>query len=347
MKAAVLEKYNHDLIFKEVSKPIIREHDDVIIRVAATGVCRTDIHIKNGDRMDRTTLPLIMGHESVGFIEDIENEGSIFSKGQPVILYPWVTCGYCNNCRKGNDVFCTGNRYQPGIEKDGGYAEFLKTKVRSLVPIPEGLTNKEFIRMAPLSDAAVTAYHAIRKLSHLYRHNSRLVVLGAGGGLGHIAVQMLKTMTPSKIIALDSSEKGLKLALDLGADYGILSGADGGVKDLMKITGGEGADVVFDFVGEGSVTTNSIGMIRKQGTLSIIGNGGSFTESTHDMIIREINILGNLTGTYVELREVVDLYLEGTFKVVGPEYRLSDVNKALGDLKNGKFLGRAIMIPGK
>lgn len=345
MMAAVLEKYKQDLTYKEVPKPVIVEPDDIIVRIAGTGICKTDIHELEGFRTDRTSLPLILGHENVGFIDDFGNGVSGFSRGKPVALYSWITCGYCDNCRKGNDVFCTGKHYQPGIEVDGGYAEFIKTKVRALVPLPEKLSIEELSHMAPLSDAGITAYHAIKKLKHLYEVGSSAVVIGAGGGLGHIAVQMLKTMTMSTVIAVDSSEKGVKLAEELGVDHGIVAGPDGGVKEVLSVTNGKGADVVFDFVGDGEATNNALKMTKKQGTLSIIGNGGNFTESTHDMIIREINIVGNLTGTYLELKEVLDLYLDGKFKIVGPKYKLNQVNMAIADLMSGRIQGRAYMVP--
>ncbi|MGC8622255.1 MAG: NAD(P)-dependent alcohol dehydrogenase [Caldisphaera sp.] len=345
MKAAILFKYNEDLIYQDYPKPVISEKDDVIIKIIGAGVCRTDIHEKNGEFKDKLKLPLIMGHENVGYIDNIEDNSLGLIKGIPVLVFPYVTSGYCLNCRKGNDMFCTEKPYMPGFDTDGGYAEYLKTKIRALLVLPTTLSREKLIKMAPLADAGITAYHAIKRISNHISPGSYVAIIGAGGGIGHIALQMLKSMTPAKIIALDKNDKGIKLAEKLGADFSVESGKDGGLKSIFEITKGVGADIVLDLVGEGDVTNIAIKMTKKQGILSIVGYGGSFTESTFDIINREITIMGNLTGTYSEFQEMVDLYLEGKLTIEGPVYQLRDANKALEDLSSNKYIGRAILVP--
>lgn len=345
MKAAILYKYNEDLVYDDVPKPELIEADDVIVKIVGAGVCRTDLHEKEGKQEERTHLPLILGHENVGFVDEISDQSYEFLKGQPVIMYPYITRGYCLNCRRGNDIFCTENPYVPGIDVNGGYAEFLKTKVRSLVSLPNSISKDEMIRMAPIADAGITVYHAIKKIRHLLIPDSTVVVIGAGGGLGHMAVQIIKNMSTATIIAVDKNEHATRLAEDLGADYGIVAGTDNAIKEVLEITHGTGAEIVFDFVGEGSATINAVKMIKNQGTLSVIGYGGTFCESTHDLITREINIIGNLVGNYSEFVEMVSLYLQHKFKVVGPTYSLKNANNALEDLKYNRYQGRATLMP--
>ncbi len=345
MKAAVLVKYNEDLIYEDIPKPEISERDDVIIKMVGAGICRTDLHEERGEFGDKLKLPLIMGHENIGFIDDIDDNILGLTKGLPVIMFPYVTNGYCLNCRKGNDMFCTEKPYMPGFDSDGGYTEFLKTKIRAVLPLPKTLSNEKLRRMASIADAGITAYHAIKKISNQIYPGSYVVVLGAGGGIGHMAVQMLKQMTPSKIIAINRSEKSIKLAERVGADFPIVAGKDGGIGRVLEITNNVGADVVLDLVGESDVTNMAIKMTKNQGIVSIVGYGGSFADSTFDVINREISIIGNLTGTYPEFNEMVKLYLDGKFSVEGPVYQLKDANKALDDLATNKYFGRATLTP--
>ena len=152
-------------------------------------------------------------------------------------------------------------------------------------------------------------------------------------------------MSATTIIAIDRNEHATRLAEDLGADYGIVADSDDVIKKVLEITHGAGAEIVFDFVGDGSVTSNALKMLRNQGTLSVIGYGGTFCESTHDLITREVNITGNLVGSYPEFVEMVSLYLGHKFKVVGPTYSLKNANNALEDLKYNRYQGRATLIP--
>ncbi len=345
MKAAILVKYKQDLVYEDIPKPELLERDDVIVKVVGAGVCRTDVHEKMGEFGNKLKLPLIMGHENIGFIDDIDENSLELARGLPVIMFPYVTQGYCLNCRRGNDMFCTEKPYMPGFDRDGGYAEYLRTEIRALVPLPRTISKQKMRDMASIADAGITAYHAIKRISNLIYPGSYIVVIGAGGGIGHMAVQMLKNMTPAKIIAINRSEKSVKLAEKLGADFPVIAGKDGGKNSVLDITKNIGADVVLDLVGEGNVTNNAIKMTKKQGTLSIVGYGGSITDSTFDIINREINIIGNLTGTYPEFQEVVNLYLDGKFSVEGPVYALKDANKALDDLAGNRYVGRATIIP--
>ena len=345
MKACVLEKYGEYPIYKDVNAPEIEEDDDIIIKVAGVGVCRTDIHEIFGNLKDRTRLPLILGHENTGYVYDFGSKVHNISKNDPVILFPYITKGYCLNCRKGNDMFCTEDPYMPGIDANGGYAEFMKTKIRAVVSLPKSIKNDDLINMAPLADAGITAYHAIKKVYPLIIPDSTVIVFGVGG-LGHIAIQIIKSMTAAKIIAIDISQEKLELAKKYGADFTLLlSNNHDIIKECMKFTHNNGADIVFDFVGENNSTEYSIKLVKNQGTVVVVGYGGTFKESTFDLIIREINIIGSLTGTYSEFTELIQMYLDGKIKVETQRFNLREAAKADELLKNGKIQGRAVLVP--
>jgi NAD+-dependent secondary alcohol dehydrogenase Adh1 len=169
------------------------------------------------------------------------------------------------------------------------------------------------------------------------------VVIGAGG-LGHIGIQCLKALSAAAIIAVDRSELALNLARESGADH--IVKADGNeVETVLGLTDGAGAQAVIDFVGEGDAVANGLRMTRNAGYYYIVGYGGKVEIPTMDMIVTEKTIVGNLVGTYPDLVELMALADRGLVKLATREYRLSDANRALHDLRNGKVKGRAVLIP--
>ncbi len=343
MKAARLHDYNKPLSLDEVDYPRITDPYDIIVRIKGAGVCRTDLHIQEGIWKDvfKPKLPFTLGHENVGVIEEVGSAVNWLSRGDQVILHPYITCRHCRACRAGNDMHCPYGRF-PGLDgTDGGYAEFLKTSAYSAVRVPG---NVDLVPMAPLADAGLTAYHAVKKISPYLYPGSTVAVIGVGG-LGHIAVQVLKAMTPARVIAIDISEERIKFAREIGADEGVLAGKDGGVSEVLRLTENVGVDVVIDFVGEHSTPESSLRMIRKGGIYSIVGYGGEFRNTTLDFISREIMVIGNLVGTYNELVELVELYSRGKIKLKVQTFPLSKANDALEMLRNGKIIGRAVLIP--
>jgi len=341
MKAFRIHEYNKPLVMDNVPEPKISEPYDIIVRIKGAGVCRTDLHIQEGVWKDvfNPKLPFTIGHENVGIVEEIGSAVDWIERDDSVILHPYITCRHCRACRAGNDMHCPYGKF-PGLDgTDGGYAEYLKTSAFSAIKIPKGV---DIVPMAPLADAGITAYHAVKKLSSYFYPGSTAVVIGVGG-LGHIGIQVLKAITPAKVIAIDINEEKIKFAKELGADETIIADKDGGVSDVLKITDG-GADVVIDFVGEHSTPSNSLKMIRKGGIYSIVGYGGEVSDKTLDFISREISIFGNLVGTYNELSELVNLYSQGKVKLKVKTFALEEANEALEELKHGKILGRGVLV---
>jgi D-arabinose 1-dehydrogenase-like Zn-dependent alcohol dehydrogenase len=330
-------------VVQDVEKPEVQGPNDVIVRVAGAGVCRTDIHILDGAAplQPAPPPPFTLGHENTGWIDAVGPGVTTVSVGDPVILHPAITCGLCPACRQGEDMYCTTTRF-PGVDgMDGGYAEYLRTSIRAVIPLAKGVLPAP---QAPLADAGITAYHAVRRVLPELRSGSIVAVLGIGG-LGHIGVQLVRTMSPARVFALDVAPERLEFAHRLGAERGF-SPADPGFPDsFVKASGGNGADVVLDFVGEQNSPEVSLGILRRGGTYSIVGYGGNLAIPTVAMITREIRILGNFVGNYRDLAELMELQRQGRVTVSAKEYRLAQAPKAVEDLRKGRVLGRAVLIP--
>src|SRR6202043_4294499 len=246
MKAVRLHRYEQEPVVEEVAEPKMSGPFDVIVRIGGAGLCRTDLHIIEGQWKEKSgvTLPYTLGHENAGWVEAIGSAVSNVSIGDTVIVHPLITCGLCRACRAGNDMHCSNSSF-PGISTDGGMANLLKTNARAVVKLDASLHPKD---IAALADAGLTAYHAVKKAAPTLYPGTKVVVIGAGG-LGHIGIQCLKALTPAEIIVVDRSPAALDLTRSWGANYTVL--ADGKhVEKVLEITNGLGAEAVIDFVGE-------------------------------------------------------------------------------------------------
>ena len=215
MKAVRVHRYGEDARIDDVAEPQITGPWDVLVRVGAAGVCRTDLHVLEGqwDAIQRPELPYILGHETAGWVLETGSAVTNVQPGDTVILHPVVACGLCAPCRAGEDSHCEASSF-PGLNADGGMAELLKTSARAVVKLEPSVAPAD---VAALADAGLTAYHAVRKAVPLLPPGSEAVVIGAGG-LGHIGVQSLKALTGAHITVVDTSDAALALAKDLGAD---------------------------------------------------------------------------------------------------------------------------------
>jgi D-arabinose 1-dehydrogenase-like Zn-dependent alcohol dehydrogenase len=345
MKAVRLFVYNEPVKMVDVPDPKIEAPTDVIVKIGGAGVCRTDLHIIEAvwrEALGNPALPYTIGHENAGWIEEVGSGVTNLKKGDPVILHPLRSCGLCRACRAGYDMYCEQGIF-PGLDgTDGGYAEYLKTSVRSVIKLAPGT---DPVPLAPFADAGITAYHAVKRVIADTYPGSTVVIVGIGG-LGHFGVQLLKVMTPAKVIAVDSDPKRLDFARGLGADHAVLAGPDGGVAEVLAYTEGRGAEIVMDFVGEHGTPEKALKMLRlKGGVYSIIGYGGTVAPTTLDMINREMKILGNIVGTYNDLAELMELNHQGRVHITSTTFPLRDAATVLHDLDVGKIVGRAVLAP--
>jgi NAD+-dependent secondary alcohol dehydrogenase Adh1 len=341
VKAVRLHKYEQRPVVEEVPEPQITGPLDVIVRVGGAGLCRTDLHIVEGQWADRSgvALPYTLGHENAGWVHQVGSGVSNVAVGDGVILHPLVTCGLCRACRAGDDMHCAGGVF-PGIGVDGGMAGLLKTSARACIKLDPALAPAG---VAALADAGLTAYHAVKKAAPLLYPGTSVVVVGAGG-LGHIGIQSLVALTPATIIVVDPSPQALALAGRLGAHH--LVSADGGqVARVLELTGGQGAEVVIDFVGERGAQADAWAMTRRAGSHFVVGYGGRVEVETIDIISTERNIVGNLVGSFNDLAELMVLAAQGKVTLHTRSYPLEEVNQAMDDLDSGRLQGRGILIP--
>lgn len=341
MKAVRLHAYHQQPVVEEVPEPTISGPLDVIVKIGGAGVCRTDLHILEGQWAEAMApdLPYILGHENAGWVHEIGSAVTNVKVGDTVILHPTPTCGLCRACRGGQDMHCTTSTF-PGLGVDGGMAELLLTSARACVLLDPATRPQD---VAALADAGITAYHAVRKALPLLYPGTTCVLIGAGG-LGHIGIQCLAALTATNIVVVDRNAEALKLAEQLGAHHTVV--ADGGqVAAVQELTDGQGADVVLDFVAEQGAEQDGFAMTRSGGSYYVIGYGGQLSVPTLDIISTERNIVGNIVGTYNELAELMVLAQTGRVTLHTSTFPLDAAVDALAELDAGNVRGRAILVP--
>ncbi|CDR10947.1 NAD(P)-dependent alcohol dehydrogenase [Streptomyces iranensis] len=341
MKAVQVVGYGRSPRMADVPHPEITGPYDVIIKVGGAGVCRTDLHILEGQWADKSgvSLPNTIGHENAGWVHAVGSAVTNVAEGDKVIVHPLITCGLCPACRAGDDVHC-GQSLFPGIDTHGGYAEYLKTSARSVVKLDGSLEPAD---VAALADAGLTAYHAAAKVAGRLRPGTKCVIIGAGG-LGHIGVQVLKAITAAELIVVDRNPDAVELAVSIGADRGVVASGDQ-VEEVLELTGGQGAEAVVDFVGEGGATRDGVGMLRRAGDYHVVGYGENLDIPTIDIISAEINFIGNLVGSYTDLCELMVLAAQDRVRLHTTTYPLDRFQEALDDLDAGRVRGRAVLVP--
>ncbi|MGY1776246.1 NAD(P)-dependent alcohol dehydrogenase [Geodermatophilus sp. SYSU D00804] len=341
MKAVRVHEYHADPSIDEIPEPQLRGPLDVIVKIGGAGVCRTDLHILEGQWADlqNPDLPYVIGHENAGWVHAVGEGVTNVAVGDTVILHPQPSCGLCAACRAGRDMQCE-NAFFPGLSNDdGGMAEYLRTTARACVKLDP---STDPAGVAALADAGITAYHAVRKALPLLYPGTTAVVLGAGG-LGHIGVQCLAALSATRVVVVDRNPDALALARQIGADETVV--ADGGqVQAVQELTGG-GADVVFDFVAEQGAEMDGWRMTRPAGSYYVIGYGGELRIPTLDFVAGEKNVVGNIVGTYTDLAELMVLAQAGKVTLHTQRYPLDRAVDALRDLEAGQVRGRAILVP--
>ena len=341
MKAAVMRAYHQPLEFVERPTPEIARPTDVLVRIGGAGVCATDLHAIEGLMEPAgVTLPRVLGHENAGWVEEVGAGVTTVAKGDAVLLFPPHSCGLCVPCRRGIDMLCVHHQFT-GLTVDGGFADFVLVPERSLLPLPAGV---EPAAVAPHADAGLTAYHAVRRLRHLATPGTTAVVIGVGG-VGHIALQLLRELgSGGGTIAIDTDARRRALATELGADT-VLEGRKS-VDAVRELTGGRGADLVFDFVGTDQTHADAMAMLARGGTYSIVGFGGMVSVPSAGFVGNEHTVAGSLVGTWLDLWEVMQLHAAGRLVLKTEVHPLDSVNEVLAKLNDGEITGRAVLVPG-
>jgi alcohol dehydrogenase, propanol-preferring len=344
MKALRLTEWESDPVLTSI--PVPEPHGlEVLVEVAAAGLCRTDLHIMSSPPgAFPYTLPFTLGHESAGRVAALGPDADGLRVGDPVVVYSRWGCGTCWQCTHGRDNACVRTPHGPhggGLGLDGGLAQYLVVpSARYLVPAP-GL---DPVMAAPLADAALTSYHAVKlSLAQLHAESSA-VVIGAGG-LGHMAVQILKAITPARIVVVDLRAAALEMARAAGAD--VTLSADGlTAEDVRAETDPDGASVVLDFVGNDKTLALAAASVAQGGDLTFVGRGGGELRIAPGLVPYETTVRMPTWGTVEELAEVVALAATGSIHTEAEVYGLDDAVNAYGKLRQGQVLGRAVVVPG-
>jgi propanol-preferring alcohol dehydrogenase len=338
MKAAILHSFAEPLRIEEIPMPAPTA-GEVLIRVAACGVCHSDLHLAMGEwDMLRpiTKLPLVLGHEVAGVIAAVGEGVEHFTVGDRVGV-PWLhwTCGECEFCLMRRETLCSKQQVT-GCTVDGGFAEFVKAKASHIAKLPERLSIEE---AAPLLCAGLTVHSAMKKAE--VQAGQKVAVFGVGG-LGHIAIQLAKAKG-AEVIAVDVADDKLELARECGANSVVNAAGAQAHREIKKITIG-GAHVVMVTSGSRAAYETALRSIRKAGTLAIVGMAPEPVPlSTVAMVSGEFRIVASAVGTREELRELLQIAAEGQIKCRIEMRPFTEVDAVLKEMKEGKLVGRVVL----
>jgi len=344
MKAYQLTEWEHPAELREVDVPEPGP-GQVLVKVGGAGACHSDLHLMEWPPGTMGfDVPFTLGHENAGWVEAVGAGVEGVEVGEAVQVYgPWG-CGRCRACRLSAENYCEHQAeigaFGGGLGLDGGMAEYmLVPHPRLLLPLGD-LDPRE---AAPLSDAALTPYHAIKRSLHLLVPGSTAVVIGVGG-LGHMGVQLLRALSPARIVAVDRVDEHLKLAREVGADEAVKAG-DLAAEAIREITKGRGAELVVDMVGSDDSIALATAVAKFESDLTIVGLAGGKYEFAFGAVPFEANLCIPYWGTVVELMECLDLAREGKIHAHVEHFTLDEAPRAYEKMREGRLDGRAVISP--
>jgi alcohol dehydrogenase, propanol-preferring len=317
---------------------------EVLLRVLAAGVCRTDLALLHSGGT-ALALPVTLGHEIVGEVVALGQGVAGALRRALVAVYELLGCGRCAACAQGRDNAC--RELVPGaigITRDGGMADHVVAPARNLV----ALGDVDPVHAAPLTDAGMTALHAVERARPLLEPGATAVVVGIGG-LGHLAVQFLRATSAVRVLAVDVDRARLDFAGGIGADDGVLAGPDA-ADGIVAANAGRKVDVVLDFVGAQQSLDLAAAVTGRGGAIVVTGGGGGRLSITARMGAggepdREISMVHTFGGTREDLRRALTLAEAERVSTHVDAYDLAAADRAVADLETGKVLGRAVLVP--
>lgn len=319
---------------------------EVVIKVAGAGACHSDLHLLHDFEEGMVPLhpPFTLGHENTGWVHQIGPGVRHLDVGEPVAVYgPWG-CGTCARCRQGMENYCERQAelgvFGGGLGLDGGMAPYMHIpSARWLVP----LGDLDPIDAAPLTDAGLTPYHAVKRSLAFLPAGSHAVVIGVGG-LGHLGVQILRALTATKVIAVDTRDEALRLAEKSGADATVRVG-DTAAAEILELTKGKGADVVLDMVGVDATIALATAVARPLSHVTMVGIGGGSYPFSFFSVPYEASMSTTYWGSLPELMEVIALARAGHLRPTVERFGLDDGPQVYDRLLAGEISGRAVITP--
>ena len=312
---------------------------EVLVRVTAAGVCHTELHFLSG-LLDLGVAPLTLGHEIVGAVESVGPGVDAGRVGERVIVYYYLGCGACRHCRVGNEQICPNLRAEYGFVSDGGYAEYVTVPGRNAVRLPDSVSD---VDAAPIGCGVTTAVHAA-KLAELAA-DEWAVVYGVGG-VGFGLVQLARAWG-ARVIAVGRTAAKLRVARELGAEAVVDASAEPVSARIRELTGGAGADVIFECVGTAETMAQASAALGRRGRLVFIGySTDSFTVHPIQLVVFEQKVLGSVGNTLQDLYDAIDLTARGVVRtVVDRTLPLARFQDGLDALERGELVGRAVLLP--
>jgi len=344
MKAYQLTEWQHPAELREVDVPEPGP-GQVLLKIGGAGACHSDLHLMEWPEGTLGfDVPFTLGHENAGWVEALGAGVEGVEVGEAVAVYgPWG-CGRCRACRLSAENYCEHQAeigaFGGGLGRDGGMAEYmLVPHPRLLLPLGD-LDPRE---AAPLSDAALTPYHAIKRSLHLLHPGSTAVVIGVGG-LGHMGVQILRALSPARIVAVDLSDEHLELARKVGADEAVKAG-ESAAEEIRELTKGRGTELVVDMVGSDDSVALSAAIAKFESDLTIVGLAGGKFEFAFGAVPFEAELCIPYWGTAVELMECLELAREGKIHAHVEYFSLEEAPRAYEKMREGHLDGRAVISP--
>ncbi len=334
MKAAVVHDFGAPLTIEDVPIPDVSD-GQVLVKIAASGVCHTDLHAANGDWPVKPSLPFIPGHEGVGHVVKVGRGVVRFKEGDRIGV-PWLhsACGYCEHCLTGWETLCDAQQ-MTGYSVNGGYAEYTLADAAYAARLPDALA---FAPAAPVLCAGLTVYKGLKMLD--CKPGDWVAVSGIGG-LGHMALQYAKAMG-MRTIAVDIAEDKLALARELGVDAAIDASKEDPIRRIASDIGGAHG-VLVTAVSTGAFE-QALGMLRKRGTMSMVGlPPGDFSLPIFDVVLNAKTVRGSIVGTRKDLQEALEFAAEGKITAHYSLDSLDNINDVFERMRRGAIDGRVVL----
>ena len=318
----------------------------VLVKVGAAGICHSDLHVLHefDAGVFNAELPFTLGHENAGWVEALGPGATGFDVGEAVAVYGPLGCGRCARCQTGDESICDRAAELPGagwgLGVDGGTAPYMVVdSARQLA----SLGDLDPVLAAPLTDAAVTPYRAIKRSQRVLGPGSTTTVIGVGG-LGHLAVQILRAVSPTTVIAVDSRPEARALAESLGAHHTVEAGPDAAdaIRDLTK---GLGVDLTLDLVGSDQTLAMAFATARAGSRIMLVGAAGGSIPYTLWATRFEVEVATSMWGGTTDLRDVIALAQTGQLTPKVTTYGFDEIPTAFSALESGTLEGRAVILP--